>query len=512
MNRFLLFVCVFLCTFGTSDAAQFDGGGVGPALEKLNIEGCGSVEYSDDDLQLYLDHKNDWYMTSDRGTYNGTYTEIKPGKEFRLEFTSDSYSNYTSTLEQDINQICGTSSGDHKIMDVAVDNFSVELNKKQKKASLHLKFSGTISDEFISNIFDYQSNVKIKISKLDCGEERKIKGAITRMQSVLADDINADGAADVVFTMFKYKLNHNKRWLTNGYVVVYLQDPYSPGVFKKRKEYLVLPRFKSKYIGSSKLYIAAGDLNLDGITDLVVSLPAMNSVGILLQRPGRPGTFSPVEFFSTPYPPQNVAIDDVNGDGSNDIVVSGERLVLMLNQSSYPDASFAIVPYDHENITSVAIHDMNQDSHKDLVVTIDDSIFIIFQQSESSDQGVPEFLLDYTELPLVEYPAGMSPLGWIVEDINSDNLNDVIEAHADFWGGGDVSLWLQDDLNHGELLSHGHFPGVHGPDDVEVEDINGDGYVDLVLADKCYSRKKSAYIRYQDPNRLGNFLYPTYLP
>jgi hypothetical protein len=510
MNRFLLFVCGLLCAFGTSLAAQFDGGGVGSVLETLNVEGCDSVKYSEDDLQLYLDHKNDWYMTSDRGTYNGKYTEIKPGKEFRLEFTEGSYLNYTESLERNFNHACGTPSGDYKLTDVTVEQFSVKLKKKRKKASINMALSGTISDELTSRKIDYKSNGSIKISELYCGKEKRIKGAITRMKSVLVEDINTDGAADIIFTMFKYK--YNNRWLTNGYVKVYLQDPYSPGTFKKQKDYVVLPKFKTKYIGSEKLYIAAGDLNVDGLTDLVVSLPTINSVGILLQKPDQPGEFSPVEFYSTPYPAVNVAIDDINGDRSDDIVVSGERLMIMLNQASYPEAKFSIVQYDNEDISSVAIHDMDLDSYKDLVVTIQDSIFVLLQQPDPTAQGVPVFQQLYTELPLINYPSGISPLGWIIEDINSDNLNDLIEAHANFWRGGDLTISLQDGLNHGELITHGHFPGVHGPDDVEVEDINGDGYVDLILADKCLSRKQRAYIRYQDPNRLGEFLYPTYLP
>jgi hypothetical protein len=64
----------------------------------------------------------------------------------------------------------------------------------------------------------------------------------------------------------------------------------------------------------------------------------------------------------------------------------------------------------------------------------------------------------------------------------------------------------------GTFLEADNYPGLLGPYDVATEDMNGDGFADLVVADKCDDLDERPYIRYQDSSNPGNFLSPEFLP
>jgi len=73
-------------------------------------------------------------------------------------------------------------------------------------------------------------------------------------------------------------------------------------------------------VGSEPDAIAAGDINGDGATDLVVANRGDNSVTVLLAT--GPQSFSASNSLATGHGPAAVALGDTNGDGKPDLVVA----------------------------------------------------------------------------------------------------------------------------------------------------------------------------------------------
>ena len=78
--------------------------------------------------------------------------------------------------------------------------------------------------------------------------------------------------------------------------------------------------------------IAAGDLNGDGLDDLVVTLYGNTGVAIMVAKQG--GGFNTPYFNQTGNNPKAVAIGDLNGDGKPDLAVanySDNNVAVLLN-------------------------------------------------------------------------------------------------------------------------------------------------------------------------------------
>jgi hypothetical protein len=79
-------------------------------------------------------------------------------------------------------------------------------------------------------------------------------------------------------------------------------------------------------MGDAPTAIAAKDLNGDGLADLVVTLNGTTMVAVLLSQAG---TFPSALYYAAgvgPSPnPRGLALDDLDGDGNPDIVVTNQN-------------------------------------------------------------------------------------------------------------------------------------------------------------------------------------------
>lgn len=96
--------------------------------------------------------------------------------------------------------------------------------------------------------------------------------------------------------------------------------------------------------------------------------------------------------------------------------------------------------------------------------------------------------------------AGSDTIELSIGDINGDNFMDVVAANAT---SASISIFFQDASSPGSFLAAKHLGvGTH-PDGVAIGDLNGDGHLDLAVADSGLS------ILLQDASQPGTFLPPT---
>lgn len=230
--------------------------------------------------------------------------------------------------------------------------------------------------------------------------------------------------------------------------------------------------------GQLAFSVAVGDLNGDGIPDV-----AVGNGGIAVLIGNGNGTLrSAIEYSGGG---SSVQIVDVNNDGRADIVSTnacgdcdeGSVVVLIGNGDgtfqdpvSYPSGGYGP--------QSVALADLNGDGYADLVVTN------LCQIITYCVPGIVSVFLnngDGTFAPAVIYTSGGDdPISVALADVNGDDIQDIVVANQT--GGVGVLLGNGD----GTFQAAISYPvGGWDTTSVAVADVNGDGYLDLVTANWC---------------------------
>ena len=173
--------------------------------------------------------------------------------------------------------------------------------------------------------------------------------------------------------------------------------------------------------------------------------------------------------------PDGIVTADFNGDGINDVAVVdtvNKQVLVMLGQPSNPGQFSAPVAYPVGNSpVAIAVGDFNGDGLPDLAVT------------NSADGTVTVLLNNFTNpgtfTPSSPYTVGSQPAGIAAADLNGDGILDLVVANK---GDGTVSVLLGDATNRGQFLTQTAYPaGQSAPIAVAVSDFNGDGVPDLAV-------------------------------
>jgi hypothetical protein len=312
--------------------------------------------------------------------------------------------------------------------------------------------------------------------------------------SVAIDDLNDDGLPDVAITSKRISGSPPHR----GHVLVKFQDLLNPGTFSPAVQYRV---------GDQPLAIATGDINGDGLTDLVTANSQDDNISVLLQDQAMPGNFLAANNFVTGNYPNDLAIGDLDGDALMDIAIADNELSILYQDPAsignfLPRVSLGV------GSGSVAMGDLDDDLLADLATTR--GVVSIHIQ----DPAAPENFL-----PAVEYTAGDQPTDVAIGDLDGDTIPDLAVSNLgkpDGGGNRGVSVLLQDQGTPGNFLTATNY--IMGDDAVEVAigDLNDDGRSDLAVAgsnatdsngdlDFEWSR---VYVLFQDPATPGSFFPP----
>ena len=230
--------------------------------------------------------------------------------------------------------------------------------------------------------------------------------------------------------------------------------------------------------GLYALGVAVGDLNGDGTPDLVVVNASQNGgsskdgvVGVLLGNGD--GTFqNAVAYDSGGIGTNSVAIGDVNGDGYLDVVVANidsNSVSVLLGKG---DGTFqAPVSYNagpEPYLYSLA--DLRSNGRLDIVVSNEPNPYVVSVLLGNGD-GTFQTPLGYSGCPQV--------FSLTIGDVNGDRLPDLVVTVPDTVG---VALGNGD----GTFQAMAYYSsGGQIPEAIAIGDLNGDGYPDLAVANQC---------------------------
>jgi hypothetical protein len=212
--------------------------------------------------------------------------------------------------------------------------------------------------------------------------------------------------------------------------------------------------------------VAVGDFNHDGKLDIAVASSSTFSGKISILLGNGDGTFQPQADYTTVAGPAAIAVGDLNGDGILDLVVTsyttnqvsvllgnGDGTFQAQSQFSTNDVSYAI-----------ALADLNGDGFLDIVRSDVDFNFVSVQLGNGDGTFGPE----------QSYIAGNEPVRLTLGDFNGDGKIDVATANA-FDNTVSVLLGKGDGTFHHQTT----YASGNSPDGITAADFDGDGKVDL---------------------------------
>lgn len=231
--------------------------------------------------------------------------------------------------------------------------------------------------------------------------------------------------------------------------------------------------------------IAVGDLYNDGTPDIVL---AVHNGRIIILRNSGKGSFARMPFdYDIPFSSRAIAIDDIDGDGRNDIiafaeVIAGKRMdrskvgiLLGMNISNSEWEVLAIEDSLGISGDSLAIGDVNGDGKKDILsaplTNIEELKKIVWVNEGSGEFTAYEGVLEKGYMPYV-VRAG---------DINGDGIDEIIiiMSGSDLTPSHFVNTLMWDGSSFLPTPSQLEFAEM--PAAIDVADIDGDNRKEVLV-------------------------------
>jgi FG-GAP-like repeat len=221
------------------------------------------------------------------------------------------------------------------------------------------------------------------------------------------------------------------------------------------------------------LYIATGDLNGDGISDVLSGAGADSPPKVVLTNGKNGSTIASWLAFPRSYRGGvTVAIGDVNGDGNADVIVgtaTGPAQVKVYSAAGVLSSSFRPFPAPYAGGVTVAAGDVNGDDKAEVVVG-------------EANGGSQVKVVSATGVPVSSLqPFSASFTGGVTVaagDVNGDGKADVIVGSGS--GGSRVKIY-----NGASSAALGSFvpfaASFTGGVSVAAGDVNGDGKADVMV-------------------------------
>ncbi|OOQ57312.1 FG-GAP-like repeat-containing protein [Mucilaginibacter pedocola] len=296
-------------------------------------------------------------------------------------------------------------------------------------------------------------------------------------QTICTADIDGDGKLDMAI------LNTSS---TGGTSISVLRNTSIKGAINKASfaAPVNLPT------GAAPTALALQDMDGDGKPDLVVTDKSENSVSIYrnISAPGNinANSFEAKVSFTTGSNTLSLAIGDIDSDGRPDIVTSNGVVVsILLNKTTRGviNASSFATNYDVTRpLQAVIIADLDGDGKPDLAGINNISTVIVMRNT----MATPGVVDSASFAPNVVFLSGSGPKRLLATDLNKDNKPELITIN-----NYDSNINILENATTGPGISSnsflpkvifpiGTYPSL--PTDVAFDDLDGDGYLDMVVS------------------------------
>jgi fibronectin type 3 domain-containing protein len=246
-------------------------------------------------------------------------------------------------------------------------------------------------------------------------------------------------------------------------------------------------------ITASSPSLVAADINGDGKPDLIVTNTAGNRVSVLLNTTAAGSStvsFAPLQSFVVETAPNRVAVADINGDGSPDLVVmnQGKSVSVLLNTTAAGSSTASLaaeqVVASFGNFAAVA--DLNGDGKPDLIIEKDvgaSGTLAVLLNTTTAGSGAVSFAAPQTVFQqFFDSTIGGSGLADAVAvDLNGDGTLDLlVEEYGSQSPGVAVNNTAVGASTVNFVQLHSTFTGPSAGGELITADVNGDGMPDAI--------------------------------
>jgi hypothetical protein len=229
--------------------------------------------------------------------------------------------------------------------------------------------------------------------------------------------------------------------------------------------------------------VAFSDVNGDGYDDVLITgennatlpiakLYTNNGAGIFSEI--TPAVFDAVSRSA-------IAFSDVNGDGYDDVLITGRDTSFESNTQLYTNdgtghfTKMTNTPFDSVYSGAVAFSDVNGDGHHDLLITgVNQSLKKVAKLYTNDGTGT------FTEVTGTPF-EGVMHSSIAFSDVNGDTHEEVLMTGINSVGEYTTKLYTNDGTGNFTEVTGTPFPAIaYGA--VVFSDVNGDGYRDVLMS------------------------------